>query len=629
MATLRGFQPAAVAAALAQLVKPDRSGLVPGAATVLVLATGTGKTTIAGEIILQVLELLRALNDGRRVLWMVERIALVDQAWQSLRSHLPDWIRIGTEQGPRSAKAFVSLALGGDHVVVASVDTIRQGSRLSGLVGLGRRRPPSVKGLEPEAQRLRSKYQAELSQGCRETFAFVVVDEAHCGIENKGYHALYETLGEIPRLGLTATPYSSDGSAGMGTHWKSEAYQHSLADAIESGDLVPLRPYTVPLDSVDLEGINFNKENLTAAEIKAIEEAYKSEKALHEIAAVLAERVARPALVFCASTEHSKSLALAMARYDVTAEHTDCYQLEMVDGDDGERRRERDDILRRFKEGRIDFLFNFGLYVTGMDAPGTAAVVFVHPRNRRQCAQAIGRVTRWCCASAWNYGPCTCGRNKREGQVWDFYSETQMDHPGISGLVYALLPGVEDKEEIAELDAALKRGDEDPKKSVTEAKQIHADAARARARAASVKAQIKQSDLLDHGPLSDIETRLRWAGMVLPRGNGVRCTERQLDAVADLLFQDRATRLRMGPWRGALQANQAEAILRESKRRQANRLAPFRLIANLKSAVQVERMPDGTTRSVPMVAQADLRTMDSRRAQAIWSTYLASKGVTS
>lgn len=600
--TLRGFQPEAAAAGLAALRAPDCRGL-------LVLATGTGKTNIAGHVMGERIAELRAAGDRRAALWLVERIALVAQAQESLQRQLPH-LKIGREQGTH--RALLS-DLGGDDIVVASLHTAGRRRRLQGLLGLVTRSDLSDEQLR-----------AELAK----RVAFGVVDEAHCGIGNRFYRWLYSILGPTPRLGLTATPYSADGSEGMGDDWESEIYQHSLADAIEAGDLVPVQAFSVPLEGVSLQGIDFNRDTLSKDDAAKVAAAFKDEHALHQVAAVCVEKVARPALVFCASTEHAASLAsILRERYGVAAEDTNCYHTDLVADADGNRVERRDDTLARFKRGELDFLCNFSLLHTGVDAPRTRSVVFVHPQGRRRYVQAIGRVTRWCCASAWRWGPCTCGARKTEGYVWDFYCPDKAnDHAGITGLVYAFAPQCADPAELKALDEVLRKED-DGKKKVVEAAQVVKAAAEARAKAKEVRAQIEARTLQEMGPLPELQRRLDLCGLVVPPDDGgARATPVQREAVASLLFYSKETKLRAGPWTSQISARQAEAVMRELKGREARGLASPLQLQTLRNARQQEQRPGGVVVNVPLYTPHFLRGLKRADATRLCQAYLTSVG---
>lgn len=612
MAELRGFQPEAVRLSCEYLAEP-------GAAGVLVLATGTGKTTIAGDVIKRLIQAARARGDWRCVGVWVERIALVDQMANSLRAHLPPDLKVGILQGSRRALPQRG-GMGGDDVIVCSIDTIKRASRLSELLGGPRRSPWDAAKMKEEIARL---------------FFLIVIDECHCGIDNKSYPWLYDISDQIARLGLTATPFSSDGKRGLGESWKKEIYQHSLADAIASGDLVSVKGYTVPLFGVKLGDIDFNKDKLTKAEEQQVETAMRADPVLHQIAVTIAEKVEKPALVFCSGTAHSADLAALLTKsHGLRAVHTDCYQDNKVDGVDGDRVRERDHILQQFRAGQIDVLCNFGLYATGADFPFLRSVVICSPKNRRTYVQIIGRVTRWCCAGAWNYGAgggCTCGQHKQIGYLWDFYADDDKknEHTGISGLVWALAPGA-DEEDAQALNDELEEGGGLTKETATQAAELVQKLAALRARAKAANAPVQNMDLLeDDNPHRELETRLRWAGVVLPPAMGEGASPVQLDMVAAAIWPDAYKHKKSGPWRQTLGANQAAVILRTVQDRKAKGLATLRQIGSLATFRSNERKPDGnggfTVVKHPLMSVGLFKSLRESEARQRINEYVAEK----
>ena len=176
--TLRPYQQRIVDSTFTAFAWSDR---------VLVVApTGAGKTVIAASIIERH---LWATVPRRPVLFLAERLSLVDQARRELAAALPN-VRIGVMQADRDAPGAV---------IVASQQTVES------------RGWPALVGL-------------------------VVVDEAHI----QRAEIMDGLPAGVPILGLTATPLA----AGMAQHWQVMVSQVTTRELIDAGHLVDVEVLT-------------------------------------------------------------------------------------------------------------------------------------------------------------------------------------------------------------------------------------------------------------------------------------------------------------------------------------------------------------------------------------------------
>ena len=181
----------------AKAIEMLRSSLARGNRRVVLQApTGFGKTITAAKII----EMAQA--KGRKVLFTVPRLALVDQAVKDFhRDGIP---HVGVIQGnhPRTDATA--------PVQVASVQT------------LARREVP-------------------------DDFGLVIVDECH-----ETYRAIYDLMARWPTVhfvGLSATPWAK----GMGKHWQDLCIATTIAELIDGGYLSRFIAYAP--DVPDLSGV--------------------------------------------------------------------------------------------------------------------------------------------------------------------------------------------------------------------------------------------------------------------------------------------------------------------------------------------------------------------------------------
>lgn len=307
--------------------------------TLLVLATGCGKTYTAGEI-------LRERATHGRILWLAHRSELLDQA----RDTIVERIGLTCELEKAEARARRRADLMGyiSDVVVASVQT------LSG-------------------QRLKTWE--------RDAFTTIVVDEAHHATA-KTYRAILEHFPDAKILGLTATPDRGDGVA-MGHVFDDVAYQYDIRTAIREGYLCPIVQKTIQVADIDLADVKTTAGDLNAGQLAQIME---SEGALHGIASPLAREIGkRPTILFTVSVEQAQHLAQILDGYGIRA-------AEVNGGTPTEIRKER---LARFARGEIQVLANCAVLTEGFDMPATSCVAVARPtKSRALYTQMVGRGTR-------------------------------------------------------------------------------------------------------------------------------------------------------------------------------------------------------------------------------------------
>ena len=186
--------------------------------SLLVMATGAGKT----RTVIALVDLLMRAGWVKRVLFLADRTALVNQAVNAFKTHLPDSAPVNlVTEGNEDGRVYVSTY----QTMVGKIDEYRaDGTR---RFGVGH-------------------------------FDLVVIDEAHRSVYRK-YRGIFDYFDSL-LVGLTATPKDEvdkntydlfDLETGVPT----DAY--SLDDAIKDGFLVPPRGVSVPLKFVR-EGIHYN-----------------------------------------------------------------------------------------------------------------------------------------------------------------------------------------------------------------------------------------------------------------------------------------------------------------------------------------------------------------------------------
>ena len=185
--------------------------------TLVVMATGAGKT----RTVIALTELLMRSNWVKRVLFLADRVALVNQAVNAFKRHLPDAapVNLVTEKDTEG-RVFVSTY----PTMMGLIDETRDGQR---RFGVGH-------------------------------FDLIVIDEAHRSVYQK-YRAIFEYFDAL-LVGLTATPKdeidrNTYGLFDLERGVPTDAY--GLDDAVKDGFLVPPKAVSVPL-KFQREGIKYD-----------------------------------------------------------------------------------------------------------------------------------------------------------------------------------------------------------------------------------------------------------------------------------------------------------------------------------------------------------------------------------
>jgi len=343
----------------------------------LVMATGAGKT----RTVIALCDLLMRCNWVKRVLFLADRVALVNQAVNAFKRHLPD-------------AAPVNLVTEKTAVGRVYVSTY-----------------PTMMGLIDEA----TDGQRRFGVG---HFDLVIIDEAHRSVFQK-YRAIFDYFDSL-LVGLTATPreevdrntYSLfDLEDGVPT----DAY--SLEEAVRDGFLVPPQAVSVPLkfqregiqydelseedkdlwdalewddegnvpDRVEAEAVNrwlFNKDTV--------------DKALERLM-TRGQRVAGgdrlgKTIIFAKNQQHAEFIA---ERFDANYPHLKGAFARVITFKTEYAQSLIDDFSNRGRSPHI--AISVDMLDTGIDIPEVVNLVFFKPvRSKTKFWQMLGRGTRLC-----------------------------------------------------------------------------------------------------------------------------------------------------------------------------------------------------------------------------------------
>lgn len=299
--------------------------------TLLVMATGTGKTTVFGEV---------ARTWPGNVLVLAHRDELIEQARSRLSVMTQEYV--GVEQAQWNAL--------GERIVIGSVQSLSR--------------------------------EARLARFARDRFSLVIVDEAHHAVA-KSYRTVLDHFEAAKVLGVTATPDRSDESA-MGQVFDSVAYVYDIQDGIRDRWLVPVSCQMVHVAGVDLSAVKTTAGDLNQGQLDAV---MASEEALHGIAKPTLELAGdRRTILFTTSVDNAHRLAEVLNRYRPGSARA-------VDG--GTAHDLRRATLRGHKAGEFQFLCNVGVLTEGYDDPAVSCVAMGRPtKSRALYTQCIGRGLR-------------------------------------------------------------------------------------------------------------------------------------------------------------------------------------------------------------------------------------------
>lgn len=216
----------------------------------------------------------------------------------------------------------------------------------------------------------------------RDWFDAVIVDEAHHAVAG-GYRAILDHFHTAKVLGITATPGRADNLA-LGQVFESVAFNYGLKEAIRDGYLCPVEQHVVTVADLDFSDLRKVRGDFTEEELEKI---LTEENVLHRMALPALELAGdRQGIFFCVNVLHAELMAAMLRRYKQGCAVA-------LDGEtDAYRRR---GVIQDYKDGKIQWLVNCGLFLEGFDAPNTRVVAMGRPTQSTPLyAQVLGRGTR-------------------------------------------------------------------------------------------------------------------------------------------------------------------------------------------------------------------------------------------
>jgi Type I site-specific restriction-modification system, R (restriction) subunit and related helicases len=332
----------------------------------LVMATGTGKTYVAFQIIWR----LWKSGTRKRILFLADRNILVDQTkTNDFKPFGNVMTKIKKRQADKSYEIYLSLY-------------------------------QAVSGTEEE-QNIYKQFSPEF-------FDLVIVDECHRGsaAEDSNWKKILKYFSSATQIGLTATPKETEDVSNI-EYFGDPIYTYSLKQGIEDGFLAPYKVVRIDMDK-DLAGWRPEKGKLDKYG-KEIEDRIYNQKdydktlILEKRTELVAQRVTDylketnrydKAIIFCENIDHAERMRqqLVNLNSDITAENKKYVM--RITGDNNEGKAELDNFID--PEQRYPVIATTSeLMSTGVDAQ-TCKLIVLDQRiqSMTKFKQIIGRGTR-------------------------------------------------------------------------------------------------------------------------------------------------------------------------------------------------------------------------------------------
>ena len=339
----------------------------------LTLATGTGKTFIAFQVVWKLFQTRWNLaRDGHRrprVLFLADRNLLADQAFNAFGAFDPDaLVRIRPGQIHRHGHVPMN-----GSIFFTIFQTFMTGDPAH----------PYYFGYPPDF------------------FDLVIIDECHRGGANNEstWRAIMEYFSPAVQIGLTATP-RRDENADTYAYFGEPVYIYSLREGIEDGFLTPFRvkriqsdidSYTYQPDDQVIDGQVEPDRLYTESDFNSIIQIKTREKI--RVEAFLADVDQREkSLVFCANQAHAAFIRDLINQLKSNPNPLYCARVTANDGELGEQ------YLRQFQDNDRTIptiLTTSHKLSTGVDARNIRNIVLLRPVGSMiEFKQIIGRGTR-------------------------------------------------------------------------------------------------------------------------------------------------------------------------------------------------------------------------------------------
>lgn len=368
----------------------------------LVMATGTGKTYTAFQIIYR----LHKSGAKKKILYLADRNILIDQ---TMNQDFKPFKKIMTKvQGSEIDSAYeIYMAL------------------YHQLVGQDGKPDPFTE-VKPEF------------------FDLIIVDECHRGSvrDDSAWRKVLEYFNSATQIGMTATPKADNGANNL-DYFGEPIYTYSLLQGINDGFLAPYRVTRCSID-VDEDGFTPDENQIDErGQVVKRRAYYRADQgrniALHTRRKKVAERITQmlksigrmtKTIVFCADIEEAQAMRSLLVTLNSDMCRIDSRYVMSITGDDVEGKKQLDNFID-VDEAYPTVVTTSELLATGVDCK-TCGLIVIEKEigSMTEFKQIIGRGTR-----------LRPDKGKWHLEILDFRDATvKFNDPGFDGLPESPVP---------------------------------------------------------------------------------------------------------------------------------------------------------------------------------------------
>lgn len=335
------------------------------------LATGTGKTFIALQIVHKLLQAKWNVDgeDRRpRVLFLADRNVLADQAINTFNHYEKDLIKIdGEEIRDRNGRVPTNA-----YIFFAIYQAIAE----------------------------REDWEGYYQEYPEDFFDVIIIDECHRGSANESgsWRDILDYFSSAVHIGMTATPKRSD-NVDTYRYFGKPVYEYSLNEGIQDGFLTP---YKVKRIRTNIDEYIYTKADKVVQgdvqkdlyEVKDFEREISIPQRTALIARSILKHIGKmdKSIVFCANQDHALNLRDALNTYKKVGDAEYCVRITSDEGAAGRK------LLERFQDNTKDIpviLTSSKMLTTGVDARNVRNIILTSPIGSMvEFKQIIGRGTR-------------------------------------------------------------------------------------------------------------------------------------------------------------------------------------------------------------------------------------------
>lgn len=359
----------------------------------LVMATGTGKTYTAFQIIWRLWKSDWKIGKQKRVLFLADRNILIDQTMVN------DFRPFGATMAKLSTSAkTIERADGSGIELTTAIDAHRRiDTSYEIYLGLYQ----ALTGPED-----RQKLYREFS---KDFFDLIVIDECHRGsaAEDSAWREILEYFNSATQIGLTATPKETEYASNL-HYFGPPVYTYSLKQGISDGFLAPYKVIKVHLN-IDVEGYRPEKGELDKLGLPIDDRIYnikdfdrtividtRTQRVAKWVSDYLKESGNRfqKTIIFCVDTEHAALLrqALIVENQDLALKN-ERYVMRIT-GDDAEGQAQLGNFIDPESTYPV-IVTTSRLLSTGVDAQTCRLIVLDRAvGSMTEFKQIVGRGTR-------------------------------------------------------------------------------------------------------------------------------------------------------------------------------------------------------------------------------------------